>query len=418
MRALATRHSRIADLAASFPALLFALAVPRPGLDPAPGLARVIEGCALAEAAAAANLPLWLRKLPPEALARPIPRLPDGELFRRQIANHLPRSPKLAPTWLQTVADVAELAHEPAAVWIARELVREPRRVNPARLRLISLWAWFSGQPAIFGHELIARPWTPDMRIGPALAAADDWRMMIALHVNLGPQPINDMWLQAGRVAGYDFLPLTSTATIAEEAKAMRNCLNTYGYNLAHNRSRLWSVRRNGERIATLKVACRYRDPLPNIVELEGAGNTDAPRELWWAARQWLHMHDLSQITWATQMGHGTARSRHVAISLAALLARQAPYPRLAADRTVARRAQIRYEPCGASPRGGASLCLKNAKISSRAAIVGWPASSIRCAVTTLCGVVTWRSKKRRKIGIRRAVRQHPPDEAITERAA
>jgi hypothetical protein len=296
VRALAMRHSRIADLAASFPALLFALAIPRPGLDPAPGLARVIDGCALAEAAAAANLPLWLRKLPPEALARPIPRLPDGELFRRQIANHLPRSPKLAPTWLQTVADVAELAHEPAAVWIARELVREPRRVNPARLRLISLWSWFSGRPATFGHKLIERPWTPGMRIGAALAAADDWRMMIALHVNVGLQPISDMWLQAGRVAGYDFLPLNSTATIAEEAKTMRNCLNTYGYNLTHNRSRLWSVRRDGERIATLKVACRFRDPLPNVVELEGAGNTDAPRELWWAARQWLHKHDLSQI--------------------------------------------------------------------------------------------------------------------------
>jgi hypothetical protein len=39
------------------------------------------------------------------------------------------------------------------------------------------------------------------------------------------------------------------------------------------------------------------------------------------------------------------------------------------------------------------SLCRKNANISSRAAIVGWPASSIRLAVTTLCGVVTWRSK-------------------------
>jgi hypothetical protein len=296
VRVLAMRHSRIADLAASFPALLFALAVPRPGLDPAPALARVIDGVALAEAATAADLPLWLRKLPPEALARPIPRLSDGELFRRQIANHLPRSPKLAPTWLQTVADVAELAHEPAAVWIARELVREPLRVKPARLRLISLWSWFSVQQATFGNELIGRRWTPDMRIGPALEAADDWRMMIALHVNLGHEPISDMWLQPAQVAGYDFLPLISTAAIAEEAKAMRNCLNTYGYNVAHNRSRLWSVRRSGERIATLKVACRYRDPLPNIVELEGAGNTDAPRELWWAARQWLHMHDLSQI--------------------------------------------------------------------------------------------------------------------------
>jgi hypothetical protein len=301
------RHSRIADLAASFPALLFALAVPRPGLDPAPALARVIDGLALAEAAAAADVPLWLRKLPPEALARPIARLPDSELFRRQIANHLPRSPKLAPTWLQVVTDVAELGHESVAVWIARELAREPRRVNAARLRLISLWAWFSCQPATFGHELIERPWNPDMRIGPALAAADHWRMIVALHVSLGRRPITDMWLlRAARVAGYDFLPLASIAAITEEAKAMRNCLNTYGYNLAHNRSRLWSVRRDGERVATLKIACRYRDPLPNIVELRGAGNADVPRELWWAARQWLHTHDLSQINMG-QRDWGTA---------------------------------------------------------------------------------------------------------------
>ncbi|MCK1642329.1 hypothetical protein IVA95_33435 [Bradyrhizobium sp. 157] len=296
VRALAMRHSRIADLAASFPALLFALAVPRPGLDPALALARVLGGVALAEAAAAAELPLWLRKLPPEALARPIPRLPDSELFRRQIANHLPRSPKLAPSWLQTLADVAELAHESAAVWIARELVREPRRVNPARLRLISLWAWFSGQRATFGHELIGRPWTPEIRMGQALEAADDWRTMIALHVNLGHQPITDMGLQPAQVAGYDFLPLTSIAAIAEEAEAMKNCLKTYGYNLAHNRSRVWSVRQNGERLATLNVACRYRDPLPNVVELKAAGNADVTRELWWAARQWLHLHELSQI--------------------------------------------------------------------------------------------------------------------------
>jgi hypothetical protein len=299
VRVLAMRHSRIADLAASFPALLFALAVPRPGLDPAPALARVIDGLGLAEVAMAADLPMWLRKVPPEALAGPIQRLPDGELFRRQVANHLPRSPKLAPTWLQIVAEIAELAHEAAAVWIARELVREPRRVKPARLRLISLWSWFSGQPATYGHELIGRPWTPDMRIGTALAAADDWRTVTALHLNLGRQPITDMWLQAGRVAGYDFMPLSSIAAIAEEADAMRNCLQTYGYNLAHNRSRLWSVWRDGARVATLRIACRYRDPLPNIVELKGAGNAEVPRELWWAARQWLHLHDLSQIDMA-----------------------------------------------------------------------------------------------------------------------
>ena len=61
VRVLAMGHSRIADLAASFPALLFALAVPRPGLDPAPALAHVVDGLGLAEAAVAADVPMWLR---------------------------------------------------------------------------------------------------------------------------------------------------------------------------------------------------------------------------------------------------------------------------------------------------------------------------------------------------------------------
>jgi len=290
------RHARIADIAVSFPALLFALAVPRPGLDPALALELAIEGIALAEVAAAAGMPLWLRRLPPEMFAYPIMKLPDGELFRRQIANHLPRSPKLAPIWLRAVADVADLAYEAVAVWIARELVRDVKRVKLDRLRLISLWAWFSGQPGTLGQKMIERPWMPAMRIGSALAAADDWRMKIALHVNLGREPIADMWLQSARVGDFDFLPLASPAAIAEEAAAMKNCLCSYGYNLAHNRSRLWSVRKDGRRVATLSVASRHQDPLPNITQLMTANNTKASPEVWWAARRWLHMHDLPQI--------------------------------------------------------------------------------------------------------------------------
>lgn len=296
VRALAMRHPRLADLAASFPALLFALAVPRARLDPARAIAGVIDGVALAQVAVFADLPLWLRKLPPEAFVRPIPRLPDGELFRRQIANHLPRSPKMAPTWLQLVSEAAELAHEPMAAWIAREYVRAPRQVNPARLRHLCLWVWFSSEPATSGHRLIERPWSPDMRIDAARSAAHDWRTIATLHVNLGRLPIADMWLRAGHVAGYEFVPLDSMAAIAEEAKAMRNCLNSYGPNLVHNRSRIWSMRKDGERVATLRIARRYRDPLPNIVELKAAGNGDVSREQWWAARQWLHMHALPEI--------------------------------------------------------------------------------------------------------------------------
>ena len=140
-------------------------------------------------------------------------------------------------------------------------------------------------------------------------------------------------------MAGYDFLPLNSISAITEKADAMRNCLNTYGYNLAHNASRLWSVRQNGERVATLRIACRYRDPLPNIVALKAAGNAEDMRELWWAARQWLHMHDLSQI----EMGRLNWIRRRSTAPLGYPFGGRIGSPSdaslMAADRAVARRA-------------------------------------------------------------------------------
>ena len=252
-------HPRVADLALSFPALLFALAVPRREADAARAHAAAIEGRALADVAQAAGVPLWLRKLPVDALTKPLPYLPDGDLFRRRIVNHLPRSPKLAPLWLDTVAFAAQWAHEPFAIWIARELTRGAKDIKRDQLRMLCLWAWFSLHPGTVGHRLIAKPWQPALRFKTALDGAWAWHSRAGLHINLGESPIADTWLTPGRVYGYQFVPLRCADDIVAEAAAMKNCLNTYGYNLAHNRSRLWSVRMNGRRVATLRLARRRR---------------------------------------------------------------------------------------------------------------------------------------------------------------
>jgi hypothetical protein len=292
VRALASRHPRIADLALSFPTLLFALAAPRRGLDPAWAIARTIAGARLTDVAAVAGVPMWLRRLPPEALSDPIGRLPDSASFRRQIANHLPAR-KVAPIWLRAVADAADLADEAFAVWIARELVRDKRSVNCKRLRLVALWAWYSNHPDTFGHRMIEKRWTPDLQFPSALDAAFEWRTTITVHVNLGREPLADMWLRPARLCGYEFKPLASGPEIVEEAMAMGNCLRGYGCNVAHDQFRLWSVRQDGRRVATLSVG--FRGPLPNVTELEGPRNSEAPFEVWWAARQWLNTYDLSR---------------------------------------------------------------------------------------------------------------------------
>ena len=67
VKAMAERHLHLADLAITFPALLFALAVPRSGFDSTPIIGAVIAGAPLRDLALQVGLPMWSRKLMPEA---------------------------------------------------------------------------------------------------------------------------------------------------------------------------------------------------------------------------------------------------------------------------------------------------------------------------------------------------------------
>ena len=296
VRHLARRHSRLADLAVSFPALLVALAVPRAGFDREPVIALVIEGAPLVELAKAAEVPLWTRKLLPASFAGAIPKLPDTPDFRRRIGNHLPRDAKLAPVWLEAVANAAAWCDEALAIWVARNVREHPNHGALHRLPLISLWAWFSARPETLAHRFVMKRWSPSMQLDAALNAAYVWRTATELYADLGDEPIADTWVQPATVDGYEFVPLRSFGELIEEGRAMRNCVQTYGFGLAHHHLRLWSVRKDGRRVATVSLSRSGGDPLLGVCELRSPGNGKVPVELAWAVRRWLHMQNLAQM--------------------------------------------------------------------------------------------------------------------------
>jgi hypothetical protein len=296
VRALADRHPRLADLALSFPPLLFALALPRPGQDPEPAIACAIEGRPLGEVAAAARVPRWLRWLPVDGLTRPLPTLPAGELFGRRIVNHFPRSPKLTAAWLEMVAEAAQWGSEPFAIWIAREIARDAKVLRTDKLRLLAMWSWFSQHPGTIGSRWMETSWCHVMRFDAAVGAAWAWHGWLWPELGFGEWQITDPWLRPGPFDGYDFVPLVSATSLAEEAAAMENCLRTYSYDVVDDHCRLWSIRCDGQRIASFEVR-RDRDrPLLHMAQLNGMRNEPAPIEIWWLATRWLHQHDLPSI--------------------------------------------------------------------------------------------------------------------------
>jgi len=319
---LARRHVRLAELAQSFPALLAALAWPRSGFDARPVIRGVIAGAPLAALAAQARVPLWLRKIKTEMLIAPLPELPDSSYFRRRIVNHFPKRERDAPRWFAAVSSAARWADEPFALWQAHAYVPETPRRRRRRHRpqdhsqhLLELWGWFSSKPGTVGHALIETPWTPQMQQKAALEAADAWRGRLDLVLNLGVEPLTDTWIEPGSAGGFDFVPIASAADLAAEARAMDNCVRTYADSIALGQCRLWSVRKDGARIATLEIAHNGHVPFPVLQEMRLARNGEPSTEMWLAARTWLngqppkvfsapapgwHERDLDAVLWRT----------------------------------------------------------------------------------------------------------------------
>ena len=154
------------------------------------------------------------------------------------------------------------------------------------------------------------------MQFASALDAANAWRTAAELYADLGDEVIADMWVQPATVDEYEFVPLRSFADLTEEGRAMRNCVQTYGSKLTHNYSRLWSIRKHGQRIATLELARFGGDPLLGVSELRSPANTEASVEVAWAVRRWLHAQDLAQMKATPQMWEDGSFNRAAWIAL------------------------------------------------------------------------------------------------------
>jgi hypothetical protein len=288
-RALAGRHPRLGQLSLSFPALFTALAMPRAGREAA--ITAVIAGASLRTVAGIVRVPLWLRSLKPRLLPAILPDLPDGPFLARRIANHRPRRPAQVARWFEAVSQAARWVDEDFAVWCAR-VALEPVGRRRSGIHLLCLWAWYSRHPETRAGALIRRPWFDGMARAGAVEQARRWHERIELECNLGGRAF-EPWLTPGTADGYAFVPLRDAPAIDAEAEAMANCVRTYGYGMAHDNTRLWSVQRDGVRVATMSISTSSNDPLPVIGELLLSSNREAPVEMWWAARRWLNGHDL-----------------------------------------------------------------------------------------------------------------------------
>ena len=290
IRRLINSSPRAADLAIVFPGALYAIADSNGATDVRRrALELVLEGAALRDVAQVLELPLWLRRLPPEAFSGSIGPLPSSELFARRIVNQLPTAAEDSAFWLKSVTFGSYACDEYFALWLARQPIYSEAG-DPSRLfGLLAAYAWYSQAELSRAHGLIVVPWRPEMSLDTAICAAKSWLNRIRLVLQLGPGAVTDTWLEPGDAQTFSFVPLIEQSQILAESRAMQNCTDQYADRLARDKCRLFSVRRRGLRVATLEIGSHPREAgVLAINQLKARHNMPASAEIWQAAHAWL----------------------------------------------------------------------------------------------------------------------------------
>lgn len=315
---LAGEHPRYADLLFSCPAAAVAL-VARRGPPAARGEALHLlrRGAPLLETLAALELPLWMKKLPPEAFltAPPDPIPGDGgscggadrpeerrdadlgedgaaydpkgdDAFGRHALSFAPRHDWRG--WLDAALAARTLCGDDFATWLlARRLrwrgCRAPGRV----LAPAALFAWYSDHEETPAGALLPRLWTRDFALLATLRQAQRW--LVSLCFETAGPPEASLWRRPRSVNGFRFKLLHGQDAFLTEGTAMRNCMPRYAEPAALGRCRIYSIRRNGRSVADLELlpGPAPSDP-PQLHQLLGPRNAKPSEPVVAAAKAWL----------------------------------------------------------------------------------------------------------------------------------
>lgn len=290
LRRLVYSSPRVADLIDVFPAAGYALATRRgTASQRRKAIQQVEAGAQLKEVARTLELPLWLRRLPPEAFRGELGAIPASEMFVRRISNHLPRQAEESALWLQATVFGTKACNEYFSLWLASQPIYHGPADAEQLLGTLAAYAWYSGSDGTRGKSLIVVPWRPEMALDTAVCAAKSWLNRIRLVLQLKPGTLSDPWLQPGEALGLTFQPISDHTQILAEAQAMHNCADQYAERLAREKCRLFSVRRKGQRLATLEVGPHPREAgVLTVTQLKARHNMPASNEVWQAAHAWL----------------------------------------------------------------------------------------------------------------------------------
>jgi hypothetical protein len=254
----------------------------------------VDRGARLRDVAGVMNIPMALRHIKPGV----------AHLANKVFCQHpdllafIPATTPRQHIWLPLVHWACTIGDADFGAWAARHVLEIPGctlRVGSSFLSDIADWACRKT-----GREFITRPFTPSMSLKTTIELSADWHEAVTNNLAEGPNAtFPTPWYPPARLGDYEILPIEDAATLCSEGHAMHHCAGTYSEAVLAGELYVYSIRRNGERTATLALQrCNNR---ATINQLRGACNREPPKAItamvlcWLRAQQPLPMRQESE---------------------------------------------------------------------------------------------------------------------------
>ena len=310
----AARSRRALQLAETFPVLALAIyGESHSPPDIEEGRAMVISGAPLGRIATVMRIPMALRKIKPGAADVGLALVKIFSDTPNLIHSFMPDTTPAMKVWLLAVNRASKLGG-PFIGWTAKNAMRFGRTRNEVLAPLSNIEDWVRAcyaasvpgyvlralqapSNADVGGQFVTRPFSSDMSLRTVARLSDEWHEAVANNMgetsgSAGPA-FPPPWIKGTKINGYEIVPIESAADLYLEGKKMHHCVGTYAWRVTGGEAFIYSIRGNGQRVATIMLVAE--NGTPKIGGASGVCNAQAPKDVMTTVRRWLRGQQIIQ---------------------------------------------------------------------------------------------------------------------------
>jgi PcfJ-like protein len=205
--------------------------------------------------------------------------------------NFLPATTPKQHIWLPVVNWAFHKVNADFARWAAKHVPEIPgRRDQEVGSFIADLADWVCAEgPSL---QFVIRPFQSTMSLKTVTTLSAEWHEAVAAGMDGPAAAFQSPWYPATKIGDYDIVPIDKSAALYREGAAMHHCVGTYTDAVQSGSLYVYSVHRDGQRVATLALARDPSSTKARLAQLRGSCNAEPPKAVTLAVQRWLRAQE------------------------------------------------------------------------------------------------------------------------------